>query len=32
MFIHIFSHTRFAYPFKVRSPGYWMARHFFLAA
>jgi cyclopropane-fatty-acyl-phospholipid synthase len=29
MFIPIFTHTRFAYPFKVRSPGDWMARHFF---
>lgn len=29
MFIHIFTHTRFAYPFEARSPGDWMAQHFF---
>ena len=29
MFMHIFTHTRFAYPFEVRSAGDWMAQHFF---
>lgn len=29
LFIHIFTHTRFAYPFEVRNSGDWMARHFF---
>ena len=29
MFIHIFTHTRFAYPFEVRGEGDWMAQHFF---
>jgi cyclopropane-fatty-acyl-phospholipid synthase len=29
MFIHIFAHSRFAYPFEVRSAGDWMAQHFF---
>lgn len=29
LFIHIFTHTKFAYPFEVRSDGDWMARHFF---
>jgi cyclopropane-fatty-acyl-phospholipid synthase len=29
MFVHIFSHHRFAYPFEVRDASDWMARHFF---
>ena len=29
MFVHIFSHRRFAYPYEVRDASDWMARHFF---
>jgi cyclopropane-fatty-acyl-phospholipid synthase len=29
LFVHIFTHTRFAYPFEVRGPGDWVAQHFF---
>lgn len=29
MFMHIFTHARFAYPYEVRSAGDWMAQHFF---
>ena len=29
MFIHIFSHTRYAYHFEVRDETDWMAEHFF---
>ncbi len=29
LFVHIFSHQRFAYPFEVRDPSDWMAQHFF---
>jgi len=29
LFVHIFSHHRFAYPFEVRDSGDWMAQHFF---
>ena len=29
LFIHIFSHIRFAYPFTVRDSSDWMAQHFF---
>ncbi len=29
LFVHIFTHSRFAYPFEDRGPGDWMARHFF---
>jgi cyclopropane-fatty-acyl-phospholipid synthase len=29
MFMHIFTHSRFAYPYQVRSAGDWMAQHFF---
>ena len=29
LFIHIFSHLRFAYPFEVRDESDWMAQHFF---
>jgi cyclopropane-fatty-acyl-phospholipid synthase len=29
LFIHIFSHTRSAYPFEIRDDSDWMAKHFF---
>src|SRR5262249_4256494 len=29
MFLHIFSHKSFVYPFEVRNAGDWMAQHFF---
>ncbi len=29
LFVHIFTHHRFAYHFEARGPGDWMARHFF---
>lgn len=29
LFVHIFTHRRFAYPFEARDAGDWMARHFF---
>ena len=29
LFVHIFTHRAFAYPFEDRGPGDWMARHFF---
>jgi len=29
LFVHIFSHTRFAYPYEARDSSDWMARHFF---
>lgn len=29
LFVHIFSHCRFAYPFEVRDSSDWMAQHFF---
>ena len=29
LFVHIFCHHRFAYPFEDRGPGDWMARYFF---
>jgi len=29
LFVHIFTHARFAYPFEARGPSDWMARHFF---
>jgi cyclopropane-fatty-acyl-phospholipid synthase len=29
MFMHIFTHVRFAYPYEVRNDGDWMAQHFF---
>jgi len=29
LFVHIFTHSRFAYPFEVRDETDWMARHFF---
>jgi cyclopropane-fatty-acyl-phospholipid synthase len=29
LFIHIFTHSRFAYPYETRGAGDWMAQHFF---
>ena len=29
LFVHVFAHSRFAYPFEVRGPADWMAQHFF---
>jgi cyclopropane-fatty-acyl-phospholipid synthase len=29
LFVHIFTHAHFAYPFEVRDESDWMARHFF---
>ncbi|HKM85178.1 MAG TPA: cyclopropane-fatty-acyl-phospholipid synthase family protein [Terriglobales bacterium] len=29
LFVHIFSHLRYAYPFEVRDGSDWMAQHFF---
>ena len=29
LFVHIFTHSRYAYPFEVRDDTDWMARHFF---
>ena len=29
LFVHVFCHRRFAYPFEVDGDGDWMARHFF---
>ena len=29
LFVHIFTHLRFAYPFEVRDSSDWMAQHFF---
>jgi len=29
LFVHIFTHVRFAYPFEVRDESDWMARYFF---
>lgn len=29
VFVHVFAHRRFAYPFEVDGHGDWMARHFF---
>ncbi len=29
LFVHIFAHARFAYPFEVRDDSDWMARYFF---
>ncbi|HEY4979190.1 MAG TPA: cyclopropane-fatty-acyl-phospholipid synthase family protein, partial [Candidatus Acidoferrum sp.] len=29
LFIHIFTHKKFAYPYEVRGDGDWMAQHFF---
>ena len=29
LFIHVFAHSRFAYPYEDRGPNDWMARHFF---
>lgn len=29
LFVHIFSHVQYAYPYEDRGPNDWMARHFF---
>jgi len=29
LFVHVFAHARFAYPYEVRGPDDWMARYFF---
>ncbi len=29
LFVHIFCHRQFSYPYEDRGPGDWMARHFF---
>jgi cyclopropane-fatty-acyl-phospholipid synthase len=29
LFVHVFAHRRFAYPFEARDSSDWMARHFF---
>jgi len=29
LFVHVFAHRRFAYPFEARDAGDWMAEHFF---
>ena len=29
LFVHVFAHSRFAYPYEVRGSEDWMARHFF---
>ena len=29
LFVHVFAHTRFAYPFEDRGSADWMSRHFF---
>jgi cyclopropane-fatty-acyl-phospholipid synthase len=29
LFVHIFSHMKYAYPYEDRGPNDWMARHFF---
>jgi len=29
LFVHLFAHRRFAYPFEDEGPATWMARHFF---
>jgi len=29
LFVHVFAHSRYAYPFEVRGPSDWMAQHFF---
>jgi cyclopropane-fatty-acyl-phospholipid synthase len=29
LFVHVFAHARFAYPYEVRDAGDWMAQHFF---
>lgn len=29
LFVHIFAHSRFAYPYEVRDASDWMAQHFF---
>jgi cyclopropane-fatty-acyl-phospholipid synthase len=29
LFVHVFAHARFAYPYEVRGPSDWMAQYFF---
>jgi cyclopropane-fatty-acyl-phospholipid synthase len=29
LFVHVFAHRQYAYPYEDRGPGDWMARHFF---
>ncbi len=29
LFVHVFAHSQFAYPYEVRGPGDWMAQYFF---
>ncbi len=29
LFVHVFAHSRYAYPFEVRGASDWMAQHFF---
>ncbi len=29
LFVHVFAHARFAYPYEVHGPGDWMAQYFF---
>lgn len=29
LFVHVFCHARYAYPFETEGPGDWMGRHFF---
>jgi len=29
LFVHVFAHSRYAYPFEVRNASDWMAQHFF---
>jgi len=29
LFVHVFAHARYAYPYEDRGPSDWMARHFF---
>ena len=29
LFVHVFAHSRFAYPYEVRDASDWMAQHFF---
>lgn len=31
LFVHIFAHSRYAYPFETEGTGNWMGRHFFTA-
>src|SRR5690606_8511231 len=29
LFVHVFAHTHYTYPFETNGPGDWMAEHFF---